>query len=725
MRRDALSDPLAIAAALGLRVPERVFLREAGEVATVDLDALPGDRVVLKAVSPEVVHKTEAGAVAIVPKSRAEIARALRKMAARLAASRLRGFEIHRFVPHERALGRELLLGMRTTPDFGPVVTLAPGGVGVEHLARALRPGTEVAVFLPSRSARRDILAAVEPTVLGPLLLEGIRGAAPILGEEGLVALVAPWLEYAAAHLPHDLLEFEVNPVVVTEDGLFALDARLRAGTENAPSVPPPRPLEKIDRLLRPRSIAIAGISAKERNPGRVILENVLAEGFDPGRLVAIKPGAQEVAGIRAVPSVAALPEPVDLLVLSVDAETAVAAVEEAIEGEKAASVVLIPGGIGERAGTEGLAARLEGAIARSRTTASGGPVVNGGNCLGVRSLPGGYDTLFIPGERLGRAPRGEREGEAPLALLSQSGAFVCARSTTLSGIEPRFVLSIGNQIDLTAGDYLRRLRDDPGTEIVASYLEGFRPGDGLPFLEAAREIAASGRTVILHRAGRTEAGAGAAATHTASVAGDWTVTRALAEGAGIVLAETIEDFDDLTRLFTRLRGKSPGEMRLAALSNAGFESVAFADSLGPFRLATFEPGTRDRLRGILAASRLDGIVAPTNPVDTTPILGDEGFAGAARAILEDPGVDAAVVGCVPMTPALETIEAIPGSVPERLASLASETEKPWVAVVDGGPLYAPMRARLERAGIPTFRSADRALRLLGVWARSRNHMIG
>jgi acyl-CoA synthetase (NDP forming) len=321
---------------------------------------------------------------------------------------------------------------------------------------------------------------------------------------------------------------------------------------------------------------------------------------------------------------------------------------------------------------------------------------------------------MFIPAAKLGRPPRDSREKESPLAFLSQSGAFACARVTTLSGIEPRFTVSIGNQIDLTAGDYLEWLASDPGTEVVACYLEGFRPGDGERWLEAASRVVASGRDVILYRAGRTEAGAGAAASHTASVAGDFTVLRALASQAGVVLADSIADFDDLMRIFTRLRGRRAGALRLGALSNAGFESVAFADSLGPLRLAAFSEATRARLQAILEASRIDGIVAPQNPLDLTPILGDEGCVEAARAVLEDPGVDLGVVGAVPMTPALSD------DFPSRLAALRKDTDKPWVAVVDGGPTYDGHRQRLERAGIPTFRSADRAVRLLGVWAAAR-----
>ena len=121
-------DPYALAAELGLRVPRSVFVRDPREAEGLDLGT---PRLVVKAVSPAIVHKTEAGAVAIVP--RALAAEAVADMARRLAAYPVEGFRVFACVEHERSLGRELLLGMRWTEDFGPVVTLAAGGVYAEH----------------------------------------------------------------------------------------------------------------------------------------------------------------------------------------------------------------------------------------------------------------------------------------------------------------------------------------------------------------------------------------------------------------------------------------------------------------------------------------------------------------------------------------------------------------------------------------------------------------
>ena len=265
-------------------------------------------------------------------------------------------------------------------------------------------------------------------------------------------------------------------------------------------------------------------------------------------------------------------------------------------------------------------------------------------------------------------------------------------------------------------------MKDDPAVEVFACYIEGFRPLDGRRFLEAAAEITASGRTVILYRAGRTPAGAKATASHTASIAGDYAVTRELAQAAGVLVAGTLEDFDDLIQLHCRLRGKSAG-WRLGALSNAGFECVALADNLGRFELAPFSDETVRRLQGLLESRRMSSIVDVHNPLDVCPILNDEGYEEAVRALLDDERIDAVVVGCVPLTGALSTLPedlSHPGAIAVRLARLFHESSKPFVVAIDGGPLYDPVARFLEDRGVPVFRAMDRAVRALERWCGVR-----
>jgi len=716
-------DSLAVAASLGLVIPRRVVVSEVAAVGSLDLDPFSGDQLVVKVLSAAIAHKSDVGGVVVCQRDIAALTATLEAMAERFAAQSIDGFSVHQYLDHERSVGSELLLGVRWSNDFGPVAVVGLGGVEVERLA--VGGGWEP--MLASRSIGRPGERLSVESPLRRLLTEPYRDQGPRIDSDRLEGLVEALLTFAErwmdpAASPR-VVDFEVNPVVLGPQGPMALDALVRVGGAG-PSIAPDRPLDKIRQLLEPASIAVAGVS-RRMNVGRIILRNILRQGFDRDRVWVIKPGADEIDGCRCVADVGALPERVDLAVLAVSAQQLPELVAEIVRDRRAESMILIPGGLGELEGSEAYASSIATSLSDSRATDWRGPVANGGNCLGVRSLPGAYDTLFIPGHKLSFPER----PAAPLAVLSQSGAFAVARASKLSSLNPKYIVTFGNQVDLTLGDYLQYLKQDSEIAVFACYVEGFRALDGQRFLEASREIVAAGRSVILYRAGRTRAGASAAASHTASVAGNYAVTRQLARRAGVQVVESIEEFEDLVRTFCLLEGRPLTGRRLGAVSNAGFESVAMGDNLGGLELAQLGAGSRRTLDSVLHEHRLETIVAVRNPLDLTPIVGDEGFARAARVVLDDPGVDLGIVGCVPLTGALQTVAATadhdenvaaPGAVAERLVELWNGGSKPWVAVIDSGELFDSLARILEASGIPTFRSADRALAALNSWAAAR-----
>lgn len=721
--RDVLLEPeaLELVRLLGIGVPENVYVSDPGDDAwaIARACAFPGEKVVVKVVAADILHKSDVGGVAFVEKAPAAIAATLERMRAMFAGHEP-GFLLCEMVKYDAAPGGEMLVGMRWTPDFGPVVTFGLGGVATEFFAGALKDGREIAILSPRLTPPGRIESVLLEKAITPLVTGGVRRMKIRYPMTELRALLERCMEFASEWVPDPLGEFEINPMVIGPKGPVALDALVRLTTK-AQEPAAERPVGKIGRLLRPSSIAVVGVSTA-LNAGHVIVNNLIREGFDRAKIYVVKPGSEEIEGCRCVASIAELPEPVDLLVLSVSAQQAPGMIEQAIESRKAESVIVIPGGLGELEGSENLEQQIRDAVALARQTEWRGPVLNGGNCLGVRSAPGRVDTMFLPEYKV---PHGGRP-VSPVAFVSQSGAFAVAKANCLDAIEPRYVVSIGNQIDLTVGDYMRWLESDREVRIAAFYVEGFRPLDGRDWLESAARMAREGRPVILYRAGRTAEGAKASASHTASIAADAVVTRELAAAAGVVVAETLEDFEDLVRLFTMLDGRVPQGPRLGAMSNAGFESVAFADSVGAMRFAKLGAGTIDAIGKVIRESRLERIVSVHNPLDVNPMMGDREFCEVAGALLADEEVDLGVVGCVPLTGALQTLPksdryaedlAADGSVVDRLGGLWGASKKPWVSVVDAGRMYDPMARALEERGIPTFRSADRATRLLGVWA--------
>jgi acyl-CoA synthetase (NDP forming) len=397
--------------------------------------------------------------------------------------------------------------------------------------------------------------------------------------------------------------------------------------------------------------------------------------------------------------------------------------VSELIERDRANTVILIPGGLGEKAGSQELELQLKAKIADAHLCGDGGPVFLGGNSLGVVSHPGRYDTLFIPESKLAKS-RGEKRRN--LCFLSQSGAFIISNLSRMPWLDPAYALSIGNQIDLTASDLLRFITDEPSIEIFAVYMEGFQRGDGLVFADAVRRAVAAGKDVVFYKAGRTSEGRSATAGHTASVAGDYAVCESALVEAGALVASDFGEFSDFLRLALRLRGKTIAGPGLAAMSNAGFESVGMADSIrsdgAELKLVDFSAVTVERLAETLSRHRLDTLVDVKNPFDVTPMASDAAFADLVSCLLEDRNVDLVVAGVVPLTPAMQTLppgrvpnESIdsPSSIAVQLPQIAAGQAKPLVAVVDSGEWFDPLAERLDAGGLPVFRAADRAVRAL------------
>lgn len=719
--RDALLDNegFEVLAAMGIEAPPYFVAGNSDQVSPDGLWTLGSDQVVIKVLSPDIPHKSDVGGVAFAPNDLETVRDAVRRMEQAFAGTDVRGYLLQRRVAYDPTLGGELLMGIRWTEDFGSVVAFGAGGIYTEFLAQHFKPGADVVLASPEGLDAATADTLLRRATVTRLVTGGLRGQAPRLLTDELVSMFLRFAGLAQQVVPEFLSVIEINPLVIADGRLLPLDVLARCALPVATPVED-RPLHKLGNLLQPRSIAIVGVSDR-MNPGRVILLNTIKAGFDRQRIFVVKPGSDTIEGCTCYPDVSSLPENVDLIVLAVSAEQIPSLLDIVVQQRIAESVMLISGGLEEKTGSEKVVAETRAVITAARASDWGGPIINGGNSMGIRSEPGGYDTTFIPDYKLAVSDL----PSYPVALITQSGAFSVAKGSKL-GIAPRYMISIGNQMDLTIGDCLTYLADDSKIEIFAVYAEGFRPLDGLKFIQAVKRISARGGNVFLYRAGRTPEGAAASASHTAAIAGDYVVTRQLAATAGAVVCNTTEDFEDLVRLFARLTSKRPKGPQLGALSNAGFESVAIADHLGDLRLAEFTRATRRRLQDLFKHARVDTIVDLRNPVDVTPMMDDAVFAAAVRVVMEDDNVDLGIVGCVPFSPVVQTLEAdhshpedvhATDSVAMRLVRLHATLEKPWVAVVDGGHRYDAMASLLEEHGIPTFRSADRAVRLLGVWA--------
>ncbi len=728
-----------------------MFLSPAGKnVTRKDLAPLGSAEVAVKIVSPEILHKSDVGGVAFVPNRSAAVKAAIRAMMSRVPArfaewlpergngegtgsrtaqdadAKIRGtLIVERVAAEDIGFGSELLVGLRNSREFGPVVTMGLGGLDVEYLNERLRERGALAIGSAHLLRRGGIPPALSRLAVIDKLVGGFRGKPAPLTMPALVDIferfgrLGELFSPFGRKFPYVIEELEVNPFVIRGGSLLPLDGLCRFSRRHEAARPAIH--EQIEHLLRPSSIGIIGVSER-LNLGHIILKNILREGFPRERVYVVKPGISEIEGCRCVPEIRDLPETVDLFVLTLGAEQSPSVIEALVTFGKARSVIIIAGGLGEKQGTEVLEENIRGLLKWGRETGKVTPVVNGGNCMGIYSAPGKYDTTFLPAHKL--ASPGKTSPR--LVYVTQSGAFLGSRMSKLPRVEPLYAISLGNQLDLTASDYLGHFLAERDASTYALYIEGFLPGDGLAFARAAREMVKRGKTVLVYKSGRSPEGRKATAGHTASVAGDYDVCRAVLESSGVFVAETIAEFEDALRVLPRLAGKTFAGRRAALVSNAGFECVVMADGLkggDGLELARFSRATAAGIAGLFHPLGIDRLQDVRNPLDLTPVADDATFAGAIDLVLADRGVDCAVISPVPLTAALQTLAPAPGhgedirspqGLGRRLIEILGRSAKPAVVNLDAGVLYDPLAEMLEDAGIPVFRRVDDALRFLG-----------
>jgi acyl-CoA synthetase (NDP forming) len=673
-------------------------------------------------VAREIVHKSDVQGVVFVHKRHESVQREIERLVTLHGDSaQVEGVLVVEFIEGGTQLGRELFVGVRATREFGPVIAAGLGGVDTEFLACRLLPCVAVARALALETTAEEFLDQFKRTAAYELLSGHVRGHPRSVSDgdllrcfQAFIALARKFCVRRGVEGP-DVAELEVNPFVLRHQQLVSVDGRGRLAS--APQPDPARPLDKVRHLLEPKTLAVLGASANAMNFGRIILNNVKNCGFAARHLYCVKDGLDQLDGVRCVPSVAKLPETVDLLVVAAGAPQLPQIVADVIASNKVHSAILIPGGVGETEGSEEIQVRVREAIQLGRQRPDGGPVFLGPNCMGVQSRPGRYDTFFIPADKL------DNRWSAPakrVAFLSQSGAFIVSRLSNIEMLDPAIAVSIGNQLDLTIADLTHAVARRADIDVIAVYVEGFTNFDGLDFVRAVRAARNAGKTVIFYKAGRTPSGRSAAAGHTASIAGDYDVCRAATCAAGALVADNFKEFEQLTEVAVALHGKPVKGRRLGAISNAGFETVGVADGAQgqgyEITIPTLSDKTKARLTDVLAGHKLAGLVNARNPVDLTPMSSDQVYEDALRTMLVSDDVDALIVGLVPLTPALLTTPdeiAQPGSLAHRLPRLFAEAAKPFVLVIDAGPRYDPLVRAIRAGGVPVFRSGDQAVRAL------------
>jgi len=452
-----------------------------------------------------------------------------------------------------------------------------------------------------------------------------------------------------------------------------------------------------IGAMMRPRSVAIIGMSAKAGSAGRIVLELLINNKFQ-GPIHLVGRGGADIEGRKVLASIDELPEGVDLAVFTLPA----AAVREAVEGcvrRKVTTAVIFASGFAEF-GSDGVGKQERIAeIARA-----GGLALVGPNCLGFMNFADGFAAVFFSPQPTPRLAPGAR---GAVAIVAQSGGL---GSHLQGGFDARGVpvscwISTGNEAGLGLADFIRYFLDDPVVQVIALHAEDIRRPQ--EFIDIAGEALRCGKPIVMMHPGRGAKAKEAARSHTGALAGDHGVMRTLVESAGVVVVDTLDELVDVSEILARFPKPSKGDLGILTFSGA-FCGIAhdFCEDIG-VRVPPLSPDTLAYLTPMLPE-----FLPPKNPLDlgTQTIWQPELLETCVAALLRDPAIGGVAISIPPTSPRHAALY-INGIV---AASKASPKPLALAILGDGSPLSPEFLTIARNNNVVLSRSSDRTLRAMG-----------
>nr|WP_319537548.1 acetate--CoA ligase family protein [uncultured Methanospirillum sp.] len=661
----------------GIPVPAYRFVTT-HEEAAVAAESI-GFPVVVKVVSEQIVHKTDAGGVVLHISCPEALQEALlgidQKVAAYDSLAVISGY----LIEQEMKPGTELLIGGKTDPAFGKVLTVGMGGILVE----LLHDFSMRVLPVDTVEYRRMI-----HEMTGYRLISGYRGHRP-LDEQALLDIVE---KVGRLFLEDErIIEFDINPLILWEDGACAVDARFFIKTAPVEPRTAAQILPPVPDLLHPSSIAVVGASRTPGKVGYAVFRNLL--NFQ-GELYPVNPSAEDILGKKVYPTISSIPGPVEMVVIATPAEYVPGIVKES--GEKGVkSAVILTAGFKET----GEAGRiLEDELLKvARET---GIRIVGPNCLGIIIPPLDLNATFDVQSPL----------SGQIGFISQSGAII---TTVLDwSISRRIgfssVISVGNQTDMGFLEYLQVLDQDPHTYAVILYVEEIR--DGQAFLQYAESMRGR-KPVIALKSGSSVRGREAASSHTGSLAGSYETYIAAFKQSGVIPAYSLAEAFDVARLVVS-EGYPKGRRTIILTNAGGFGVLAsdYADKSG-MEMINLPEQVVEELNKILP-----DLWSHKNPVD---LLGDSNASRFARVfdvmIKYQQLWDIAVVITAPVA------MMDPKNLAHEMIRLSRFTHSMVVGCLLGGDSMKSAIDMLGEAHIPNYQDLQDAFRTVGAILESCN----
>ncbi len=672
--------------AVGIPLPKEATVGSAAEAQRQA--AAMGFSVVMKIVSRDILHKTEAGGVIVGVKTAEEAAQAYDKIIANAKAYKADAKIDGVLVQQMLSGGQEVIVGAVTDPSFGKVVAFGLGGVLVEVLKDVtfrLAPATEADAL-----SMLDGIAAAE-------ILRGVRGGAPV--NRAALAKIIVAVSELVSDFP-EIRELDLNPVFARNDSATAADVRVLLDFDPAPSRYRPTQdeiLASMNRIMRPDAVAVIGASPEDGKIGNSVMKNLINGGYQ-GEIYPIHPKVPEVLGRKAYKSVKDIPGKIDVAVFAIPAPLVAGALKEC--GEKQIpGAVLIPSGFAETGNVEGQQEIVR--VAREYNVRLMGPNIYGFYYTHKNLCA----TFCTPYDIKGKAALSSQSGGVGMAIIGFS------RSAKM-GVSA--IVGLGNKSDIDEDDLLTFFEQDPNTQVVAMHVEDLK--DGRSFAEVARRVSKK-KPVIVLKAGRTALGARAAQSHTAALAGNDRIYDDVLRQSGVVRAMALNDMLEFARCLPIL--PTPKGENVLIITGAGGSGVLLSDACvdNGLKLMAMPPDLDAAFRKFIPPFGAAG-----NPVDITGGEPPTTYRNTIALGLEDPRIHSLILGYwhTIITP------------PMVFAKLATEVveeyrkkgiDKPVVASLVGDVEVEQACDYLFDHGIPAYAyTAEKPVAVLGAkykWSRA------
>jgi acetyl coenzyme A synthetase (ADP forming)-like protein len=686
-KRSSLTAPEGklVCDAYGIPVPKEGVAKSAAEAVKLATDM--GFPVVMKIVSPDILHKTEAGGVMVGVKTAADVeanyATILANAKKYKSDAKIEGIQVQQMLLG----GQEVIIGAVTDGSFGKLVAFGLGGVLVEVLKDI--------TFRLAPATKDDALSMLDG-IQAHEMLKGVRGSDP--ANRDAIADIIVNVSQLITDFP-EISEMDLNPVFATKADAIAADVRIVV--DFAPPPPRPRPnhddiVRQMNRIMKPKSVAVIGASAETGKIGNSVMKNLINGGYK-GEIYPIHPKADEIMGKKVYKSVKDVPGEVDIAVFAIPANFVAAALTECGE-KKVVGAILIPSGYAETGNMKG----------QEEIQAIG-------QKYGIRLMGPNIYGFYYTHANLCATFCTAYDVKGSAALSSQSGgigmAIIGFSRSAKMGVSA--IVGLGNKSDIDEDDLLTFFEQDDNTQIIAQHCEDLK--DGRAFAEVAKRVSKKKPIVVL-KAGRTSAGAKAASSHTGALAGNDKIYEDVFNQSGVIRARSLRDMLEFARGIPVL--PTPKGENVVIITGAGGSGVLLSDACIDNKLSLMQiPPDLD------AAFRkfIPPFGAAGNPVDITGGEPPITYVNTVKLGLEDPRIHSLILGywhtivTPPMVFAKNMVEV-------KNAMKAKGIEKPIVASLAGDIEVEEAADYLYQNGIVAYAySTEIPVAVLGAkykWAR-------